>query len=174
MYTIYEIVNTVSNRRYIGMTKKGLSTRFSQHKSSAKRGVKSPLYDAMRSYGSNNFVILELHIFDTKQECVEQEIKLIAEDSTLYNLASGGEGGFVVTNIEEWKTKLREARKGRRPALGMKHSEENKKFFAECNKRKTLKYPGELPSSFKEASKLLGISKTHFYRLKKNGLSLTN
>lgn len=174
MYRIYEIVNQVSGRRYIGMTKNSLAARMNQHRSAARRGLKSPLYNAMRSYGLDNFVITELHVFDTKQECMDKEIQLIAEDSSLYNLASGGEGGFVISNLEEWKDKLKVARKGRKPALGLKHTEENKKFFAECIKRKTLKYSGELPSSFKEASSLFGISRTHFYRLRRNGLGITN
>ncbi len=174
MYRIYEIVNQVSGRRYIGMTKNSLATRMNQHRSAARRGLKSPLYNAMRYYGLENFVITELNIFDTKQECTDKEIQLIAEDSNLYNLASGGEGGFVITNLEEWRDKLKVARKGRKPALGLKHTEKNKKFFAECIKRKTLKYSVELPTSFKEASKLFGISRTHFYRLRRNGLGLTN
>ena len=41
----------------------------------------------------------------------------------------------------------------------MKHSEENKRFFSECAKRRKTRYAGNLPSTFKEASKLLGISK---------------
>ena len=167
MYQIYEIVNKVSGRRYIGMTKNSLWQRFASHKHAAKSGKKSRLYDAMRSYGIDNFEINFLEKFDTKQDCCEREIFLIAEGENLYNLASGGEGGFAVRNVEEWKKKLRKARVGRKPALGMKHTDENKKFFAECNKRKKLLYDFNLPKSFKEAHSLYGISKTHYYRLVK-------
>jgi group I intron endonuclease len=174
MYQVYEIVNQITGRRYIGMTKNTLVIRMRQHKSAAKRGLKSPLYDAIRSYGVDNFVINLLHTFDTQQECNEGEIRLISENSNLYNLALGGEGGFNITNIEEWRDKLKVARKGRKPALGLKHTEENKKLFAECVKRKPLKYVSELPTSYKEASRLLGISRTHYYRLRRNGLGITN
>jgi group I intron endonuclease len=167
MYQIYRIVNRINGHFYIGMTKNSLSCRFASHRYAAKSGKKSKLYDAMRSYGIDNFIIEPLEKFDTKQECCEREIELIAKHDNLYNLASGGEGGFAVRNVEEWKAKLREARKGRQPALGMKHTEENKKFFSECSKRKVLKYKGELPKTYKEAKALLGISKTHYYRLVK-------
>jgi group I intron endonuclease len=167
MYQIYRIVNTINGHFYIGMTKNSLAYRFAGHKHSAKSGKKSKLYDAMRSYGIDNFIIEPLEKFDTRQECCVREIELIAKHDNLYNLASGGEGGFAILNVEEWKAKLRKARKGRQPALGMKHTEENKKFFSECAKRKALKYEGELPKTYKEANALLGISKTHYYRLVK-------
>ena len=74
----------------------------------------------------------------------------------------------------EWKTKIREARKGRTPALGMKHTEENKKLF----KQVSLDYWSTqntydknakeiLQLSHKEAKEQFGISTTHYYRLKK-------
>lgn len=167
MYQLYRIANTRSGRSYIGMTKVGYKRRFVQHLSAAKRGVKSPLYDAIRSYGKDLFVVELIEEVDTKQECCEKEIALISAEQNLYNLASGGEGGFVISNVEEWKQKLREKRKGRRPALGMKHTDENKKFFSECSKRRKLLYDVALPDTFKEANTLYGISKTHYYRLVK-------
>ena len=167
MYQLYRIVNTKSGRSYIGMTKVGYKRRFTQHLSAAKRGVKSPLYDAIRKYGSSAFITQLIEEVDTKQECCEKEIALIAAEQNLYNLASGGEGGFTISNVEEWKQKLREKRKGRRPALGMKHTEENKRFFSECAKRRKLLYDVALPGTFKEAHALYGISKTHYYRLVK-------
>ena len=167
MYELYRITNKVSGSCYIGMTKAGLARRFSQHKYAARSGKKSKLYDAMRKYGVDCFEISLVESFDTKQECCTKEIDLIAKEDNLYNLASGGEGGFAVTDIAAWKAKLCEARTGRRPALGMRHTEENKRFFAECNTRKTPKYPGKLPATFGEANRQLGISRTHYYRLVK-------
>lgn len=167
MYKLYRIINESSDTSYIGMTKRSLSRRMSEHRFNARTGKKTKLYDAMRYYGIDNFSIVLIQEFDTQQECAYNEIDLIAKEDNLYNLAAGGEGGFVVVDVEGWKNKLRVARAGRKPALGMKHTEENKKFFADCNKRKELKYEGNLPKTFKEASKLLGISKTHYYRLVK-------
>lgn len=167
MYQLHRIKNIVSGRCYIGMTKNNYLRRFSQHFSAARRGLKSPLYDAIRKYGEKNFSIEVIEEVETKQECCKKEIAFITNSDNLYNLASGGEGGFTVSNLKDWKEKLSKARQGRKPALGMKHTEENKKFFSECVKRKRLLYDVTLPNSFKEAKQLLGISKTHYYRLVK-------
>lgn len=133
MYSLYRIINNKAGRHYIGMTKVGLSRRFSQHKYSARSGKKSKLYDAMRSYGIDSFSIELIEIFDTKQECCNREIEMIASLDNLYNLASGGEGGFNVSNTEEWKRKLSKARQGGKPFLGRKHSEETKRKCAEAS-----------------------------------------
>lgn len=54
----------------------------------------------------------------------------------------------------------------------MKHTEENKRFFAECNKRKVPTYPNlDFKLGFKKNNELYGISKTHYYRLLKRAES---
>jgi hypothetical protein len=95
----------------------------------------------------------------------------------IYNLHPGGLGGFSIltkseVEIEEWREKQRIARKGKTPALGMKHSDENKILFGEFGKKRWDiygRYPAEevVNMSFKEANKKFGISKTHYYRLRK-------
>lgn len=174
MYLLYSIYNNESGSMYFGMTSRSISQRWSGHKHAAKSGKKSKLYDAMRSYGLDAFSIAAIAYYDTKEDCCRAEIDAIKlhrdVGENLYNLADGGEGGYVVPEHlrDEWKAKLSKARQGRKPALGMKHTEENKKFFAECSKRKTPKYPKEVTSlSFKEAKAKYNISKTHYYRLLK-------
>ena len=178
MYTIYFIVSEKTSYLYIGMTKNSLRIRMAQHRHSALRGKKSPLYDCMRKHGVNNFLICVGDTFETKEECQQSEIHWIAharkESWKLLNLANGGEGGYVVPEAsqEAWKAKLSKARQGRKPALGMKHSEENKKFFAECNKRKVPTYPNlDFSLGFTKNNKLYGVSKTHYYRLLKRANS---
>lgn len=147
------------------------------HRWTAKTSTK-PLYRAMRKYG--NFEIMLLKTFETREELIEAEIKAIAEarsyEHHLYNLADGGEGGFVITDpIKKlsWIEKLKVARKGAKPALGMKHTEENKKFFSECNKRKIPTYPNiDFSLGFAKCNKIWGISKTHYYRLRKRNDSI--
>jgi len=132
----------------------------------------------MRKHGVENFMIAIRDTFDTKKECQQSEIDWIAlarkEGWKILNLADGGEGGYVVPehHRDEWKAKLSVARQGRKPALGMKHTEENKKFFAKCNERKIPKYPKEIADlSFKQAKEQHQISKTHYYRLLKRAKS---
>jgi hypothetical protein len=68
---------------------------------------------------------------------------------------------------------LKEKRKGRKPALGMKHTEDNKKKFGEFGKMRWDiygRYPDDVINySFNEAKEKYGISKTHYYRLRKLG-----
>lgn len=174
MYTLYVIDNTISGRQYVGITKNSLKQRFAGHKSAANSGKQTPLYAAMRKYGVDKFVITEIATYSCFEDCAKAEIDAIAQGSNLYNVAPGGLGGNCVSehNKEEWKAKLREARAGRKPALGMKHTAENILLFAECAKRKVPTYPSDVTSlSFKDASTKYGISKTHFYRLLKRAKS---
>lgn len=98
----------------------------------------------MRSYGIDSFSIELLETFNTKQEACIREIELIAKLDNLYNLASGGEGGFNVTNIEEWKKKLSASRKGGQPFLGKKHSEETKR---KCGEAASIRWARERAKS---------------------------
>lgn len=178
MYYLYYLFCNTSDTVYVGFTN-NLKRRLSSHKSSARNGKKSALYDAMRKHGQDNYKIFPFKVFVDKQAAFEQEAVEIAKlrqaGVRLLNLADGGEGGYVIPahKREEWRAKLSEARQGKKPALGMRHTEENKRFFAECNKRKVLSYPDldPLEYSFKEANDNFGISKTHYYRLLKRAKS---
>lgn len=181
MYYLYYIVSEKTSYFYIGITN-NLQRRFACHKHSANSGKKSPLYNCMRKHGVENFLIVLVNEFETKEQAQQAEIKEISDARTkqwkILNLADGGEGGYVVPEHrkDEWKAKLSKARQGRKPSLGMKHSKENKKFFSECAKRKILRYPNiDFSLGFSKNNKLYGISKTHYYRLlkraKRNDLS---
>lgn len=178
MYYTYCIVNSISGSMYIGQTSNNISRRYYEHKRNAYTlDKKNKLYDAMRKYGEDAFYIIELEELSTKTEANLSEISHIAECKNigiiLYNMTNGGDGGFVVPNekIVEWKERLSKSRQGKTPALGMKHTEENKKLFSEVSNKywdKHRKYTVEqivLAGSFKIANELYGISKTHYYRL---------
>ena len=155
------------------MTKQVLLKRFYQHKSDSKLNrTSSPIHNAIRKYGINNFDIILIQEFSEKQKCVEKEKELISKNINGYNVAPGGEGGFVVTNIESWKAKLRVAREGRKPALNMKHTEKSKNYFSEVSKKywetqDTYDWKEIEHLTHKEAKLKTGISTTHYYRLKK-------
>ena len=134
MYKVYKIVNKVNGKYYIGMTKQTLIKRFSQHKQNAKMGKNTYLYNAIRKYGNDNFEIELLLECSNKEECCNLEIEYISKNKNGYNLAPGGEGGFVVQDIKSWKCKLKESRKDKTPFLGKTHSEEAKKKCAEASK----------------------------------------
>ncbi len=126
MYKLYRIINEKSKSSYIGMTKKSLNLRWNEHVYQVNKGKKTKVYDAIRSYGLNSFKMVLIKEFDTRQECCNAEIDLIAREDNLYNLAAGGDGGFVITDINQWKQKLSKSRQGGQPFLGKTHSEETK------------------------------------------------
>lgn len=174
MYYVYIIESLVSDKYYIGYTK-DYKLRWNSHKHASKC-VKSKLYNHMRKYGIGNFELILIDRFFTKEEAIRFEISLISlDDNNCLNLAPGGEGGFTISNIEGWKNKLSAIRQGAKPALGMKHTEENKKLFSSAGKKRWDIYRryslDVLNYSFKEANKLYGISKTHYYRLLKQNKS---
>lgn len=161
---LYKIINSVNNKIYIGITN-NLDSRWRSHKFTSLSNSR-PLYCAIRKYGIENFTMVPL-VVGTREYILELEIRMIASLNNLYNVTAGGEGGYAVTDRDSWIEKLKKARKGRKPALGMKHSEENKRFFAECGRKKGKIYNEDvIKLSFKEAKELYGISKTHYYRLK--------
>ena len=175
MYVVYVIKNKQSGRKYYGITKRFVA-RMSAHKHAAL-SKKSPLYNAIRSYGWDNFECVVLHEGLTAEQAGQIEIDLIAEDETCYNLHLGGKIGFDIRllpekRVNKWKSALKQARQGRTPSKGMKHSEDNKKFFADVSRKywdsqTTYDSAQVCAVPFREASKLYGVSKTHYHRLRK-------
>jgi group I intron endonuclease len=178
MYYLYVIENKITDVIYFGMTNRP-KQRLTSHKAEAKRGSSTYLHNAMRKYGVDSFEMRVIDSFETREKCCEAEVDIIdlAKQMNIktYNIHLGGSGGFDIRlkgeeATEEWKAKLREKRKGRKPALGMKHTEETKRICGEANNRKEKRYP-ELEAnwidSFALANKQYGISKTHYYRLRK-------
>ena len=170
---LYLITFKRSDCLYFGITN-DIKKRASAHNWSARSGVKRPLYDCIRKYRS--FDIDTIAEFSTREEAGRAERYLISlgreEGRRLLNLADGGEGGFAVRDVESWKKKLSEARVGRKPALGMTHSEENRELFSRVSKeywetQETYNPTEVLSMGFSKARDAFGISKTHYYRLRK-------
>jgi group I intron endonuclease len=172
---LYKITNNDSKSIYIGITKTSINNRFSSHKNAAKRNVKSALYDAIRKYGKDSFSIECMQTYSDYDVLLKQEEYVIrymkAAKIPNYNIKDGGSKVFGIRDKESWKEKLKEGRIGRKPALGMKHSDSNKKAFSEFGKLRWDiygRYPKEvLDFGFTKANKMYGISKTHYYRLRK-------
>lgn len=170
-----------------------------------KPRYKTYLYNAMRKHDISNFSFEIVASFSNKEECELYEIAKISymrsEGIPNYNLHDGGTLGYNMQNspkYEEWKqklsanaianspdiearkvwiNKLKEQRKGRTPALGMKHTNEAKEYASEVSNkywdtqntfaRDPKKVAAILALSHKEAKLQFGISTTHYYRLKK-------
>lgn len=67
---IYKITSSKTNDFYIGSTIQELKNRFKTHKSDAKLGKSKKLYDCMRQFGIENFIIelIEEFEIDNKRE----------------------------------------------------------------------------------------------------------
>lgn len=112
MRVIYLIDSHLTKRAYIGQSAEP-KRRWYGHKYSAKRGVKGPLYDAMRKHGVDafSFTILEVHAVDVEQCVIDQrERELIRQHQTLfpdgYNVAPGGFGHVGTKHSDERKAQI--------------------------------------------------------------------
>ena len=79
LYRIYEIVNTVDSRIYIGSTRYGVKARWERHLIDAKNHPKNRLYNHMNLVGIDNFRIIELSKVDCNWEQARQLEQLFIE-----------------------------------------------------------------------------------------------
>lgn len=126
---VYCITNLVNGKYYVGKTIKSNLQEYLRNKfSKAKIGEgldgkkRVPLLDAIRAYGSNNFIIESLSSgFSTNAEICEAEkawiILLQARDRKFgYNVCAGGEGVLGRLPMSaEGKKRISDANKGHIP-----------------------------------------------------------
>jgi len=100
---IYEVLNTINGKRYIGKTEKRIEDRFAEHVAEARRGGRRRLCHAIRKHGSDAFTVTLLETcYD--EDASTKERSWIATLKTRdyqhgYNMTDGGEGkpGLEVT-----------------------------------------------------------------------------
>lgn len=97
MYNIYKINNKVNNKIYIGLTKKSINTRLSEHKAQSKMGCERRLSQAIRKHGVDNFSTELIETVRYKEDASDREIFWIANFNSTdyeigYNMSSGGVG----------------------------------------------------------------------------------
>lgn len=185
MYYLYRLTNTLSGTVYYGISNNPRQ-RFATHKHVAKAGkLKSKLADAMRAYGADKFSLEVVQEFSSREAAYAAEVEVIAHNKAAgtksYNLHPGGSGGFSMMEksdeeIQQWRAKQRLARKGKTPALGMKHTEETKALCGEYGKLRWDihgRYDVDAVVSLRcvDAMRKYGVSKTHYYRLKRQHTS---
>jgi len=94
MAYIYEIINDINNKSYIGKTEFAIERRFKEHCKEAFRNrcEKRPLYAAMRKYGIEHF---HIELLEETESPEEREIFWISTKQTYkqgYNATLGGDG----------------------------------------------------------------------------------
>lgn len=175
---IYMAENVKTGKCYIGQTWCGLESRKKQHMYSARR-TNTKFHAALRKYPEKFWVwhILQDNVVKSRLDSLEKYyIKEIGMPN-LYNLTTGGRGAERGPIAEATRDKLKAARVGRKPALGMKHTEATKKLCGQYGKLRWDIYgrydvDKVLAVGYAEAHRLYKISKTHYYRLRKQKLQL--
>lgn len=114
---LYMVINRVANRRYIGITSRGLRQRWLEHLADARSGRGWALHDAIRQYGDDAFEIVEIERSDDWGRLCSCERQAIAKFNCIaphgYNLTPGGEGGLGRVVSPETRAKISAARKGK-------------------------------------------------------------
>lgn len=93
---IYCITNLINQKQYVGKTTYSITKRFKEHCAdyNKEKLEKRPLYNAMRKYGINNFIVEQLIECDN-EELDSYEILYIDKLNTYhngYNATRGGDG----------------------------------------------------------------------------------
>jgi group I intron endonuclease len=130
---IYKITNKVNGKIYIGQTTQTMELRWYGHCSDNE---KTPLHNAIKKYGKDNFLVEEIDRGTTYYELNGKEIRYIKEFNSLshdngYNVMNGGRRMYVQNLSQETKNKISISRKEYykthdHPNLGKSFSEETK------------------------------------------------
>lgn len=94
MSFIYKLINTFTNKIYIGKSKKPVSQRWARHITSSERGSNTKLHNSIRKYGPQAFTIetIEETHLDNEKEIFW--INFYNSSETGYNMTRGGNGGL--------------------------------------------------------------------------------
>jgi len=164
---IYQIVNSINDKIYIGSCSTDLRIRFHKHKSEALNNflnVNRKFYDFYReNVDEFKIVLIENFPCNSKNELEKREFEILKEKikelgrDTIYNLSLSqngvghhmhGKGGeqhnfYGKYHTEESKQKMSESKKGKYTGkessnFGKKLSEETKQKISDYNKGKNL------------------------------------
>jgi group I intron endonuclease len=144
-YIVYETINKINGKKYVGC-------HATNDIDDGYIGSGNLLKEAIKKYGIENFERRILHHACTPEEMFNVESSIVTEEfvarDDTYNLVPGGFGGFKVQDVDDWKNKLRSSRKGKKPALGLKHTEESKRKMSVSKKGRPAWNKG-LPGTFR-------------------------
>lgn len=180
--TAYVVTCTPSGKRYIGITRRTVAERWSQHVSNALCGRhKTALTSAIVKYGPLSFVVEPLCCSRSWEDLCEVEAILIKQEGTLspggYNLTFGGEGIVGYTYPREIVSRIAAKHRGvkRSPASieksaafhrGRKRSDEHRKRVSEARRGKKLSLAHRAKLSAAKLGKPMGpLSAEHCARI---------
>lgn len=114
MKGIYKIENRITGQCYVGQSQ-DIEARFENHKVVAKLGTPELLYQAMRQYGPESFVLTVLEVAEDNLDELErhyiQECGAFYKEGG-YNMTMGGKGKTGFVSPDETRKKISEAHVG--------------------------------------------------------------
>ena len=134
MYTVYQHINKINRKMYVGITSRSLSDRWGTN---GNKYRSSPhFYSSIQKYGWNNFEHNVLFEDLTREEAINKEIELIAKYDLCnpdkgYNETSGGDAPIM---SEAARKKLSQSMMGNQNNKGHACSEEKKKKISDAQK----------------------------------------
>lgn len=131
---VYQLVNKVTNKRYIGFTIREPDIRKAEHLSPSQYKRKTKLYSAIKSYGVNNFIFEVIYCSMDEDHCLAMEAHFIKEFNSIshgYNLTAGGDRALMT---EQVKAKISATK------LGHKVSKETRYKLSLANRNSWVVY----------------------------------
>lgn len=112
-FSLYIAVNKINNKLYVGITKKSVAARKSEHFVLARSGGGGLFHKAIRKYGEDSFEFITYLKFHDYKKLLEWERRVIGSMLPEYNLTAGGEGAFGYRASPETRKKLSISHKGK-------------------------------------------------------------
>lgn len=165
---IYKITNKVNGDFYIGKTSKSKEERIKKHFYNSSYGKETHLYNAIRKYGCDNFIIEEIEAKIPEEKLDEREMFWINKLNPKYNMTSGGEGGNTslspnfIKSMQKYHSKKPKEEYATYGMKGKNQPEEAKKKVSKANSYPVVCEGKEFPSikAAEEYYKNLGTPKS--------------
>lgn len=144
MPVVYQHINLITSKCYIGWTSNSMEHRWNQHVTeSIKKSINTKFQNALRKYGVECWEHKILFECDTNDEAKSKEIELIESYDSYYNgynSTKGGDGNNCIIMSAESNMKRSVAQKGKPKnydrMLGKTHSDETRRKISESHKNK--------------------------------------
>ena len=166
MYIIYQLINNVNKKCYVGVTN-NYEKRMRKHSYGSNDFL---IGKAIRKYGWDNFtstILFETDDAETAYHIAESHyIKIYMSNNPArgYNLTEGGQGTIGYKFSDESKQRMRETK------LGRKLTEEHKRKIGEASKGHTLSPESRMKISIANKGKKFFLGK-HLTQEAKDNLS---
>ena len=143
---IYKITNIINNKVYIGQTKNIAEERYKGHLARLRNGCKGKLYNAMRKYGVENFLLETIDTVDENSENPEKELNekeiywinyYNSTGKNGYNVLVGGDVKRMYSEEakEHHKQKMGSIKVRQKISTSLKNYRKENPFSAEHKKR---------------------------------------